>query len=178
MTGQFERIDTLMSVSIKVMEGFGQLMELNVTAAKASLEERQSAMQSMMSAKDANELWAIQSQWMKPMPDKFSAYGRQCLSILQSSNTEITHELGVQSSRSQNTLAAIFDGLAKTAPVSSEAAAALAKNVVDMATNAFGSVQNVVLHNGHDHEAGHVVGENSMPNRVKPSHPQSAKSRG
>jgi hypothetical protein len=62
--------------------------------------------------------------------------------------------------------AAVFDGLAKTAPVSSEAAAALAKNV-DMASNVFRSVQNAVLHNGHDHEAGHDVSENSMPSHVK-----------
>ena len=35
---------------------------------------------------------------MKPMPDKLLAYGRQCYAILQSSNAEITHELGFQSS--------------------------------------------------------------------------------
>lgn len=52
MAGQLSRIDTLMPVSIKVTDGFGQLMELNLAAAKAPLEERQSAMQSMMGAKD------------------------------------------------------------------------------------------------------------------------------
>ena len=52
MAGQLSRIDTLMSVSTKVTDGFGQLMGLNLAATKAPLEERQSAMQSMMGAKD------------------------------------------------------------------------------------------------------------------------------
>lgn len=49
------------------------------------------------------------------MPDKLLAYGRQCYAILQSSNAEITHKLGFQSSQPQETLAVLFDGLAKTA---------------------------------------------------------------
>ena len=101
----------------------------------------------------------MQPEWMKPMPDKLLAYGRQCYAILQSSNAEITHKLGFQSSQPQETLAVLFDGLAKTAPISPEAVAALVKNVVYMAINVFGSIQNVVLYNGRDHEAGDGMGE-------------------
>ena len=171
-------IDTLMALSIKAMEGFGQLMELNVAAAKASLEERQAAIHSMSGARGSQELWAMQSEWVKPMPEKLSAYCRQCYAIVQSSNAEITSKLGMQSSQSQETWAALFDGLAKTAPVTSEAAAALAKSAVGMANNAFELVQKAVLHNGHDHGAEQGMAESQMANRGRSAYSPSPKSRG
>lgn len=173
-----EKIDAFMAVSIKAMDAFGQLMELNVATAKASLEERQAAMRLMSGAKNSQELWTIQSGWMKPMPDKLSAYCRQCYAIFQSSNTEITQKLGSRSSQSQEAWAAFFDGLAKTAPVTSEAAAALAKSAVGMVNNAFESVQQAVLHNGHDLGAEQAAGQNSTSTRGKTSRMQSPGSRG
>ena len=175
---QSEKIDTFMDISIKAMEGFGQFMELNVAAVKASLEESQGVMQSMSSAKSSQELWAMQSEWVKPMPDRISAYCRQCYAILQSSNAEITSKLGMQSSQSQKTWAALFDGLAKSAPVTSEAAAALVKSAVGMANNAFESVQKAVLHNGHDHGAEQGMAESQMANRGRSGQSPSPRSRG
>ena len=69
------------SLTSKAFEGIEKIVELNLTAAKATLEESTAAAKQLLSAKDPQEFFSLSAAQAQPSAEKAIAYGRHLAAI-------------------------------------------------------------------------------------------------
>ncbi|MCF8210988.1 MAG: phasin family protein [Rhodoferax sp.] len=144
MASHKANIETLFGLTTKAFEGVEKIVELNLTASKAALAEASNHAQSVLSAKDAQELLALQSSLFQPLAEKAAAYSRHLYDIANSTGAEISKSFEGQAADAQKKLMSMVDDAAKNAPAGSEAAVAIMKSSVAAANNALETVQKAV----------------------------------
>jgi hypothetical protein len=97
-----------------------------------------------LSAKDAQELLALQSSLMQPLAEKTAAYSRHLYDIATGSSAEFSKAFEAQAAEAQQKFMGLVDNVAKNAPAGSESAVAVMKSAVAAASNALESVQKAV----------------------------------
>ncbi len=137
-------IETLFGLTSKAFEGVEKLVELNVQATKAALAETANHTQAVLSAKDAQELLALQAGLVQPLAEKTAAYSRHLYDIASAAGAELSKTFEGQAADAQKKFVGIVDNAAKNAPAGSETAVAVMKSAVAAANNAFESVQKAV----------------------------------
>jgi len=135
-------MDIARHLSTKTFAGFEKLVELNLAAAKALMTESFSHTQSLLSAKDAQQLVALQSGLVAPLAEKAVAYGRHVYGISVETSAEFTKALEGKATEGQKALGQVMDNLTKNAPVGSESALAVLKSALASSQNAIESAQN------------------------------------
>ncbi|MBY0453351.1 MAG: TIGR01841 family phasin [Burkholderiaceae bacterium] len=141
---QKANVETLFGLTSKAFEGIEKLVELNVAASRAALSETATNAQAMLSAKDAQELLALQAGFLQPLAEKAASYNRNLYDIASGTSTEITKAFESKAAEAQKGLSTLVETAMKNAPAGSEGAVAAVKNAVSTATNAFESVQKAV----------------------------------
>lgn len=144
VAAQKAQIDTLFDLTSKAFEGVEKLIELNVTASRAALAEAAETTQSVLSAKDPQELLALQAALLQPVAEKTAAYNRHVYDIASSTSAEFARAVENQMLDAQRKLLAVVDNAAKNAPAGSETAVAVFKSAVAAGNNALESVQKAV----------------------------------
>ena len=144
MASHKANVETLFGLTTKAFEGVEKLVELNVTASRAALEEVASHTKSVLSVKDAQELLALQAGMLQPLAEKTAAYSRHLYDIATGAGSEFTKAFEGQAAEAQSKFMGAVDSAAKNAPAGSEAAVAVMKGAVTAANNAFESVQKAV----------------------------------
>lgn len=137
-------IETLFGLTHKAFEGVEKLVELNVQATKAALAETANHTQSVLGAKDAQELLALQAGLVQPLAEKTAAYSRHIYDIASAAGAELSKTFEGQAADAQKKFVGLVDNAAKNAPAGSETAVAVMKSAVAAANNAFESVQKAV----------------------------------
>ena len=137
-------VETLFGLTAKAFEGVEKLVELNLSAAKVALAESAQNSQTVMSAKDAQELLALQASLFQPLAEKTAAYSRHLYDIASNTGNEFTKAFEAQAAAAQKQLASMMDTATQNAPAGSESAVAMMKSAVAAANNAFESVQKAV----------------------------------
>ena len=137
-------VETLFGLTAKAFEGVEKLVELNMAAAKAALDESAQSTQSAMSVKDAQELLSMQAQLFQPLAEKTAAYSRQLFEIASGTGNEFTKAFEAQAMAAQKQFATMMDTATQNAPAGSESAVAMMKSAMLAANNAFESVQKAV----------------------------------
>lgn len=137
-------IETLFGLTSKAFEGVEKLVELNVQATKAALAETANHTQAILSAKDAQELLALQAGLVQPLAEKTAAYSRHIYDIASAASAELSKTFEGQAADAQKKFVGLVDNAAKNAPAGSETAVAVMKSAVAAANNAFESVQKAV----------------------------------
>ena len=137
-------VETLFGLTAKAFEGVEKLVELNMAAAKAALSDSAQSTQSALSAKDAQELLALQANLFQPLAEKASAYSRQLYEIASGTGGDFTKAFEAQAALAQKQFASLLDIATSNAPAGSESAVAMMKGAVAAANNAFESVQKAV----------------------------------
>lgn len=137
-------VETLFGLTAKAFEGVEKMVELNLSVAKAALDESANNTQAVLSVKDAQELLAMQANLFQPLAEKTAAYSRHLYDIAAGTNGEFTKALESQAAVAQKQFANLVDTAAQNAPAGSEQAVAMMKGAVSAATNAFESVQKAV----------------------------------
>ena len=74
-------VETLFGLTSKAFEGVEKLVELNVTASRAALNEAANHAQAVLSVKDVQELLALQANMFQPLAEKTAAYSRHLYDI-------------------------------------------------------------------------------------------------
>src|SRR4029079_6924303 len=87
---QKSNIDTFFGLSGKAFEGVEKLIELNISAAKTAMAEAAQNTKLALSAKDPQELVALQTSLMQPAAEKAAAYGRYVYEIAASTGAEVS----------------------------------------------------------------------------------------
>ncbi len=144
VASQKATVQTLFGLTHKAFEGVEKLVELNVQASKAALAETANHTQALLSAKDAQELLALQASLMQPLAEKAAAYSRHLYDIASGTGAEFSKAVEGQTADLQAKFLNLVDSAAKNAPAGSETAVAVMKSAVTAANNAFESVQKAV----------------------------------
>ncbi|MBV8620105.1 MAG: phasin family protein [Curvibacter sp.] len=137
-------VETLFGLTSKAFEGVEKLVELNVTASRAALQEAASHTQALLSVKDAQELLALQASLFQPLAEKTAAYSRHLYDIASGAGAEFGKAVESKTTEVQKSIVGLVDNAAKNAPAGSETAVAVIKSAVAAANNAFESVQKAV----------------------------------
>lgn len=138
---QKANIETLFGLTGKAFEGVEKLIELNIQVAKTAMTEAAQTTQAALSAKDAQELLALQSSLLQPAAEKAAAYSRYVYEIAASTGAEVTRVAEATSADAQAKFMAIVDTAVKNAPAGTENGVALVKSAVAAANNAIETVQ-------------------------------------
>lgn len=134
-------LDTLNGLTAKTYAGFGKLVELNLAAARALMTESFTHIQSLMAAKDAPQIIALQSGLLAPMAGKAASYGRHVYGILVEASSEFTKVFESKAAEGQKALSEAMDSLTKNAPAGTEAAIAVIKSAMASSQSALESAQ-------------------------------------
>jgi len=137
-------VEALFGLTTKAFEGVEKIVELNVQASKTALSEAAETAQAVLSAKDAQELLALQAGLLQPLAEKTAAYSRHLYEIAQGTSAEFTKAFEAKAAEAQQAFVGLVDSAAKNAPAGSETAVAIMKSAVAAANNAFESVQKAV----------------------------------
>ena len=136
-------LETLAGLTSKAFAGMEQLIELNMSAAKAALSDAQHQTESLMSVRDAQELMSLQAQMFQPLAEKAAAYNRQLFDIAQSTGGQIGQVVEGQVGQAQAAVEALVKNLTQNAPAGTEAASQALKAVA-AGNTALSSVQKAV----------------------------------
>ena len=146
LAAQKANVETLFGLTRKAFEGLEKLVELNMQLAKAAMVDAADSAQAVMSAKDAQELLALQQKMLQPTAEKATAYGRQAYEIASAAGAEVTKVAEAQMADLHKAMLSMMESAAQNAPAGSESAAALVKSAMNAAQNAFEGVQKASKH--------------------------------
>jgi phasin family protein len=148
LAAQKASVETLFGLTNKAFAGVEKLVELNIQASKAALNEASDTAKATLSVKDAQELLALQAGLFQPLAEKTASYSRHLYEIASSTSAEFTSAVEAQASEGQKKFMSLVDSASKNAPAGSESAVAMMKSAVAAAGNAFESVQKAVKQAG------------------------------
>ncbi|RZT08925.1 phasin family protein [Duganella sp. CF402] len=128
---QFAIFSTLTN---KAFEGVEKFVDLNLTAAKASLEESSSATKQLLAAKDPQEFFSLAAAQAQPSAEKTIAYGRHLATIASSTGAEFSKAAETQIAETNRKVISLVEEVSKNAPAGSENAVALFKSAIGNAS--------------------------------------------
>jgi phasin family protein len=133
-------VETLFGLTSKAFEGVEKLVELNLQVAKAAISEVADTTRAALSAKDAQELLALQAGLLQPAAEKAAAYSRHLYDIAAATNAEVTKVAEETAAETQKKFVSAVDAAVKNAPAGTENAVALVRSAVAAANTAYESV--------------------------------------
>ncbi len=118
------------SLTSKAFEGVEKLVELNITAAKATLEESSAAARQLLSAKDPQEFFSLSAAQAQPTAEKALSYSRQLASIATATQAEFSKAAETQIAETNRKVISLVDEVSKNAPAGTENAVAILKSAI------------------------------------------------
>ncbi len=134
-------VETLFGLTGKAFEGVEKLVELNLAASRALLAESASQTQTVLNAKDPQELLALQSGLLQPLSEKAASYSREIYDIAAVTSAEFGKTFEAQIAEAQKKFLDVVDSTSQNAPAGSETAVALMKSAVATANNVLETAQ-------------------------------------
>jgi phasin family protein len=133
--------ESMLGLTGKAFEGIEKLVDLNLQVAKTALGEAAATTQAALSAKDAQELLALQVSALQPVADKAAAYGRQVYDIAAATGAEVSKVVEATAADAQQKFIAAVDTAIKNAPAGTENAVTFVKSAVAAANDAYEGLQ-------------------------------------
>lgn len=123
-------------LSQSAFASFERLVELNMAAGKAAVNESFTNMQAMMGAKSPQDLMAVQAALVQPAFEKSVSYGRHLSDIANTTGTEFTKAVESKMAESEQAVKSLVENSLKNAPAGSDAAVAMLKTAIEASQNA------------------------------------------
>ncbi|HVL56413.1 MAG TPA: TIGR01841 family phasin [Burkholderiaceae bacterium] len=133
-------LDTLQAVALKSVEGYEKLAELQMQAAKTSMEEGALQWKALFESRDPKGFADVALASAQPAADKVSAYARHVYEIATETNTEIAKIVERHIAESNKQLLSAIDSLGKNAPAGTEGLVTFVKSAVSNANSAWDQV--------------------------------------
>lgn len=121
----------------KAFAGVEKLIDLNMSAAKASLEESKAISQKLFAAKDPQEFLSLSAALAQPNAEKAIAYGRHFANITSSTQAELTKAAEAQAEETKRKIIEFVDQASKNAPPGAEGAIAFVKSAIGSANSGY-----------------------------------------
>jgi phasin family protein len=140
LNSQKAAIEALVSIQGSVFGGFEKLVDLNLKAIKATLDEVSEKSQQVAGVKDAQEAVAMTSSLVQPNAEKAMAYSKHVYDIVTGVQSDLTKLGEAQLAEGQKHMQDAIEQLTKNAPAGSESAVAMLKSGLAQANTAFESM--------------------------------------
>jgi len=141
MSAHKANLEILIGLQGKAFEGIEKLVALNVATAKSAGAEAADAVRAVLSVKDAQELFALQTSMMQPNAEKATAYARQAYDIALATSADLVKVVEATAADAKAQFMAAVDTAVKNAPAGSENVVSLVKSAMAGATNAYDGFQ-------------------------------------
>lgn len=129
--------DSLLTFAHTSLANVERLAALNLHTARAIFADTVATVGTLMSVKDAQELFALQSALAKPAVEKGIAYSRGVYEILSDSANGLTQIVENQTADLKKNVSAAIEQSLKSAPAGSEAVVAVVKSALAQADSAY-----------------------------------------
>ena len=134
---QKSQLDALYALSNVALNATEKLVDLNLAAMKAAMDESATTTQSLLGVKDAQEMAAVGSTIAQPAVHKFVGYGSNVYSIMSTASAEARRVVESQIADSNNKAAQLIDFAVRNAPAGSEPIVSLFKNALTAYNTAY-----------------------------------------
>ncbi len=134
---QKENLDAMMKLSHKAFEGVEKMVDLQLNAARTSLQETAEKFKALMSVKDAQDMVNLNKDMATPNTEQALDYSRRIYDIATQTSSEVQRLVDAQISEANKKLIDALDEFAKTAPAGSEAVIAMMKSSLTAANSAY-----------------------------------------
>ncbi|NMM36176.1 MAG: phasin family protein [Glaciimonas sp.] len=124
------QIAMITSLTNKAFESIEKVIDLNMNAAKSSLEESTVAARQLFSAKDPQEFFSLTSNQAKPTAEKALAYSRHLANIASNAQAEFTKVAETQIAETNRKVLSLIEEVTKNAPAGSENVVAMLKTAI------------------------------------------------
>ncbi len=132
-------LQTFFSLAQTTFDGIEKIVELNLSATKANLEETAGKAKALLGVKDPQEFVSYQAAQLQPSAEKAVAYSRHFYDIASSTQAEFSRVVEAQLADANKKFVALIDTASKNAPAGSETAVAMVKSAVAAANSAYDS---------------------------------------
>ena len=144
IAAQKANIEQLFGLTNKAFASVEKLIDLNIKVSREALQDAAKHSQAVLSAKDAQELAALQTSLFQPLAEKVSNYSRQLYEIASENGQELGKVVEERTADAQKAVSNLVESAAKNAPAGTEASVAVVRSALSAANNAFESVQKSV----------------------------------
>lgn len=134
-------LEAVKGASTKAYTGLEKMVELNMAAAKAVMNESFAHAQAVMEAKDPQQALALQAGLLAPMAEKAAAYGRHVQTIVTEATSDLAKTLESKAAEGQKAIADVMDNMTKNAPAGTESAVAAIKSAMSNSQSAIEAAQ-------------------------------------
>lgn len=108
------------ALTAKTFEGMEKLVALNISTAKAALENSSATARQLLAVKDPQEFMALTASQTQPSAEKALAYSRQVASIAADTGAEFSRAAEGQFAEVNRKVISLVDEVTKNAPAGSE----------------------------------------------------------
>ena len=122
------------ALSTKMVESLEQIVDLNINAGKAMLEDQGITARQLLAAKDPQELLSLSAAQAQPAAAKAIAYGRHLANIASTAQAEFARTAEEQIAEAGRKVSALVDDVSQNAPPGSENVLALFKSMLGNAS--------------------------------------------
>jgi phasin family protein len=131
------QVSFMTAVSNKMFEGMQKIIDLNIQAARTSMDESNETIRQLMSAKGPQEFLSMSTQQTKPNLEKAMSYGRHVANITSTTQAEITKVAEEQLAESNRKVIGLVEQAAQNAPAGSENVISLMKSAINTANTTY-----------------------------------------
>jgi phasin family protein len=124
----------LTALTAKAFESMEKVVDLNLNAAKASLEDSTVAARQLLAAKDPQEFFSLTAAQAQPTAAKAIAYSRHLAGIASNAQAEFARAAEEQIAEAGRKVSALVDDVSKNAPAGSENVIAIMKSAIGNAS--------------------------------------------
>lgn len=135
--------DTLLAIFDNALNSAEKLASLNISSARAALEDQISGAKSLLGAKDLQEALSLQGDLVQPQIEKAIAYSRSLYEISSDVQEQLGKHLELHLSEVNKSITAVLDLYSKSSPGHSEVAVTAVKSAISAANTAYGHVNKV-----------------------------------
>jgi phasin family protein len=136
---QKSQLDALFALSHTMFEATEKLVDLNLAASRALLEESAEKTQTLLGVKDAQELLAVGSSVAQPALDKVVSYNRNVYGIASGAGADVSKIFEMQIAQSNKQVAEIIELASKNTPTGAEPVMSMFKSALAAANTAYDS---------------------------------------
>jgi phasin family protein len=140
VAAQKANLDTLFGLTGKAFEGVEKLVELNLQAVRSNITEGQEHAQRLLSAKDVQEVLALNASYAQPAAEKLLSYGRHVYEIASATQAEFARVAEAHYEDQNRKVQSLVDNVVKNAPAGSETAVAVIKSAINAANTTYETV--------------------------------------
>lgn len=137
---QKTQFDALHAFGSTLFQATEKLAQLNLATTRAFMQDSAGTTQTLLSAKDPQELAALAGSLAQPNAEKLAGYARNAYAITSAASAEISKVVETQIAEGNRKLSELIDIAAKSAPAGSEHAIGMLKSSLSAANTAYDAV--------------------------------------